>query len=35
MTVPGASVAFERFLPQACRDKVLTLLEGHTRAAAV
>jgi len=27
--VPDISVALKRFLPQACRDKALALLEGH------
>jgi hypothetical protein len=27
--VPDISVALTRFLPQACRDKALALLEGH------
>jgi hypothetical protein len=35
MIVPNASVAIERFLPQACRGKALALLESHIRAAAV
>jgi hypothetical protein len=34
MIVPDALVALKRFLPQACRDKALALLEGHIRAAA-
>jgi hypothetical protein len=29
MIVPDISVALKRFLPQACRDKALALLEGH------
>ena len=27
--MPDISVALKRFLPQACRDKALALLEGH------
>jgi hypothetical protein len=33
--VPDISVALKRFLPQACRDKALALLEGHISKSTI